>query len=474
MAVKILHPHLADDAALAERFADEARAAAAVSHPSLVAVFDTIAGPPPAIVMEWVGGSDLRERLDRGPMSATDVVHLGAEVCEGLTALHQAGLVHRDVKPANILLCEDGSPKLADFGIATAHAGDRTATGIVLGTAKYLSPEQVQGGGIGPPTDIYALACVLYEALAGEAPFVRDGDLPTALARIESDPVDLDLRPIAAPAGVRAAIMTGLRRDAGLRWPSAGAFAAALRHGDQARAAPLPRPVPPAIARPTTATPTTATPTTATPANATPTTATPTPMPPAAGSGPRPVRRRRRRWPRLVALLVAGAIGWLGWALITGNPDQLPVDRLGSSPPEVQSVTAFDPEGTGTPGEHDDLVRFAVDGDPTTAWHTERYRSRDLGTKSGVGLLIELEAKARVDTVEIRTDATGWAAEIMVTNEAGLDRASFGPARASGTDLDPVAVFEVDAEGRFVLVWITHLGAGPLPVRLHVDEVVIR
>ncbi len=289
VAVKILHPHLADDADLAGRFAQEARAAAMVSHRGLVAVYDTVKGPPPAIVMEWVEGIDLRQRLDEGPLAGPEARAIGVDLCGALGALHAVGLVHRDIKPANVLLTTDGRPKLADFGIATASAGDRTATGIVLGTAKYLSPEQVRGDQIDQRTDIYGLAAVLYESLTGQAPFVRDGDLATALARLEADPLEPRALVPSIPEPMARAVMGGLERDPARRWPDVAVFAEAL-------------------AAPTA-------PTVTLPAATTPIAPPTTPSSPSPASPPQPhvVRPRRRRWwPRLIGLGLFVAIGALG------------------------------------------------------------------------------------------------------------------------------------------------------------------
>ena len=195
---------------------------------------DTISGPPPAIVLEYVDGPDMRRRLDAGPCTIADGMSLGWMVADGLDAAHRAGLVHRDVKPANIICTLTGEPKLGDFGIATASAGDRTATGLVLGTAKYLAPEQVRGSSVDARTDVYALCIVLYETICGRVPFERAGDLPTAMARLEDPPpVPRSIRP-GIPIGVESIVLRGLARDPDARWPSAGALRDAIGAGSRA------------------------------------------------------------------------------------------------------------------------------------------------------------------------------------------------------------------------------------------------
>ena len=466
VAVKVLHEHLAADDGFLDRFVEEARTAATVNHPNLVAVYDSIVDQP-GIVLEWIDGPDLRQRLDEGPLEPAEASRLGAAICDGLAALHAHGLVHRDVKPANILLTTDGVPKLTDFGIATANAGDRTATGVVLGTAKYLAPEQVRGGELDGRADVFALSAVLYEALTGTPPWSREGDLPTALARLEEDPADLRITHPHLPAGLSGTIMRGLSREMSDRWASADAFAVALRGGS----ALAPPPIRPGAA------------TVALPAALPPPPSTPRPAPPATAS-PR-VRNRRKKWPRVVGFFVVAAIALLGWTLLsaidgddpapdTGNPAPSDGDGTGT----IVAATAFDPEGTGAPGEHNERAVFAIDGDEATSWTTERYRGRDLGSKSGVGLVLTLDEVRDLHTVTIHTDAQDWAVEIRVTTGVSANTATaiddFGDAQGRASGLGDVADVTVSARGDTVVVWLTDLGAGTLPISLAIREVTIR
>ncbi|MEZ5246824.1 MAG: serine/threonine-protein kinase [Acidimicrobiales bacterium] len=472
VAVKILHDHLAADHDFRARFVDEARTAATVNHPNLVAVYDSIRDQP-GIVLEWVDGPDLRQRLDQGSLTPTEVIEIGASIADGLAALHTHRLVHRDVKPANILLTVGGTPKLTDFGIATANAGDRTATGIVLGTAKYLAPEQVRGREVDGRTDLFALAAVLYESLAGTPPWSRDGDLPTALARLEEDPPDLrDTHPHLPPA-LSATVMRGLEREPEDRWPGMTEFAAALRNGSTLSPPPS-RPTNPTANR-----------TAAIPSSGPPTVA----LAPARRS-PTRVRPRRRRWPRLVGAGIVIAIAALGWTLVSsvgGGTTTPPVDPARADGTDdgdllglaVRSVVAFDPEGTGTPGEHNDRAVLAIDRDLATGWPTERYATRDLGAKSGVGLLLTLVQVSDVETVTIHTDgADDWAVEIHVATgitAADADSiADFGAPEGLGTSLGSTAEIPVGARGDTVLVWLTDLGRGETPIMMTVAEVTIR
>ncbi len=199
VAVKILHPHLATDDAFIERFRREAVAAASLSHSSIVSIFDTISeNGLEAIVMELIEGRTLRSILDEvGAMPAVDVVHFGVRIASALDEAHKAGIVHRDIKPANIMICPDRRVMVTDFGIAKAGSdADLTQTGTLLGTAKYLAPEQVTGEPIDPRSDLYALGVVMFEALTGNVPFKANTDAATALARLHQDPPPIrSLRP---------------------------------------------------------------------------------------------------------------------------------------------------------------------------------------------------------------------------------------------------------------------------------------
>ena len=190
VAVKVLAENLAHDGAVRERLFREARIAARLSHPNVVRIYDTgEEGGRPFIVMELVDGESLAELVHReGPLAPEQAVHLVLQACAGLEAAHQAGLVHRDVKPGNLLLSRDGVLKIADFGIARAHDATRlTLTGTVLGTAAYLAPEQALAEEVTAAADVYALGAVLYELLTGVPP--RRGETLAAALAAHADPV---------------------------------------------------------------------------------------------------------------------------------------------------------------------------------------------------------------------------------------------------------------------------------------------
>ena len=190
VAVKMLSPQLAADRAFRDRFEREARHVAALSHPSLVMVFDCgTDGGTPYIVMELVPGRTLRQVLDEaGSLPPDDAIGIAAAVCDALGAAHRAGLVHRDIKPQNIVLSPAGV-KVLDFGIARLEGtAGGTRTLAVLGTAAYLAPEVASGAQAGPQSDLYALGCVLFEMLTGTPPFTADADVAVAYRHVHDDP----------------------------------------------------------------------------------------------------------------------------------------------------------------------------------------------------------------------------------------------------------------------------------------------
>jgi serine/threonine-protein kinase len=228
VAIKLLGEHVAGDAALRKRFLREARVAARLSHPNVVSVYD--AGETedgrPFFVMEHVPGTTL---ASLGQIAPEQAVELAIQACHGLAHAHAAGLVHRDVKPQNLLLREDGTVKVADFGIArAAEATALTQVGTVLGTAAYLSPEQALGEEVTAATDVYSLGAVLYELLTGRPPY--EFDSLADLAAKQSSGQIVPVRELApeVPRGVEDTVMRSLARNPAYRPASAEAFAREL------------------------------------------------------------------------------------------------------------------------------------------------------------------------------------------------------------------------------------------------------
>ena len=253
VAVKILRDDLASDPATRTRFRNEAIAAARLNHPNVVATYDTGDDSGTAyIVMELIDGPTVRQLLqERGPLPLRDVIRIGIQVADALEAAHRAGIVHRDVKPPNVLVPPAGPVKVTDFGIAKAGEGhDLTRTGAVMGTARYLAPEQVNGRPTDARTDVYALGLLLYEMLCGRPPFGGDSDVATAMARLTtSAPPIRPQRPDVPPA-LDDIVHRCMARDPARRFPSASAVRTALAavrtnpRGAAPRPAPAPAPAP--------------------------------------------------------------------------------------------------------------------------------------------------------------------------------------------------------------------------------------
>jgi eukaryotic-like serine/threonine-protein kinase len=243
VAVKLLDEGLAADPSFRARFAREARVAAGLSHPNVVTVFDVgEADGRPFIVMELVPGRTLEERLRRdGALSANDVLGIARQVCAGLEHAHANGLVHRDLKPGNLIERDDGTVKIADFGIARAVEGtELTEAGTVVGTAAYLAPEQAEAGTVTPATDLFALGAVLYELLTGRQPWKIDS-LAELAARREAPPPKL---PADTPPGLRAAIERCLLPDPDDRPASAAEVVRLLDARDEDATVVIPRAAP--------------------------------------------------------------------------------------------------------------------------------------------------------------------------------------------------------------------------------------
>ncbi len=231
VAIKVLDARLAADAEFVTRFQREARAAARLAHPGVVAVYDTGEHDGTRfIVMEYVEGRTLADVLAEGPLSPARAVEVGREVLAALGAAHDRGLVHRDVKPANIMVTPEGALKVMDFGIArAAEDGTRLTTAAsVIGTPSYMAPEQVEARPVDARTDLYALGAVLYECLVGAPPFEGSSAITVAARHVNDAPEPLRRRRPEIPPRLEAVVLRALAKDPADRWPEAAAFRAAL------------------------------------------------------------------------------------------------------------------------------------------------------------------------------------------------------------------------------------------------------
>jgi serine/threonine protein kinase len=240
VALKVLKDRLSADPVYQRRFVHEARAASEVQHKHLVPILEAgQADGKHFLAVSFVGGRSLGDRIDaEGPLPLDDVLHIAAEAGSGLDALHDHGLVHRDIKPSNIMLSEDGSASLTDFGLAKGPAYTvLTSPGQVMGTLDYLAPELVKGEQGSSASDMYAFGCVIYECLAGKAPFADRGMFQVAMAHLNEEPPDPCTRRPELPTELSWALLQALAKDPAKRPPTAIAYAHMLRLAARARPA---------------------------------------------------------------------------------------------------------------------------------------------------------------------------------------------------------------------------------------------
>jgi beta-lactam-binding protein with PASTA domain/tRNA A-37 threonylcarbamoyl transferase component Bud32 len=346
VALKVMHRHLAEDPDFVARFHREAKSAARLTHPHVVAVYDqgTAAGLI-YLAMEYIPGRNLRDVIHQfGPLSGEQALVMLEPVLEGLAAAHAAGFVHRDIKPENVLISDDGRVKVADFGLARALSTNNTSatTGLIIGTVAYLSPEQVEHGDADGRSDVYAAGILLYEMVTGDVP--HDGDSPLAVAykHVNSDvPVPSKSR-AGIPPEIDALVVTATRRDPKLRYQRAIDFLADVR---RVRAT-LPPARPFTDSRATLVVDSTAAAGAGRRRNGPPASQgrKQPPVPPSRASGPLPVahprRRRRLTVTALVALTVAiAAFG--GWYLAVGQASSIPTPPVaGLTQTEAEQLLA--------------------------------------------------------------------------------------------------------------------------------------
>lgn len=443
VAVKILRQDLAGDDTFVERFKREALAAARLTHPNIVAIYDTGSdvedgAPRHFIVMEHCDGGTFRSIVDGAPVDAERVIGLLSPVCDALDYAHSHGIVHRDLKPENVLVSHQGALKVADFGIAKAAfaRGDITTTGTIIGTVTYISPEQASGVEPDHRTDIYSLGVVVYEALVGRPPFKEETDIATALAHLNNEPPPLRSIKAGVPRALDAAVLKALAKDPADRYSSAGEMQAALEATLDSGSTQVLR-----VRQRSSYSESSSR---------------------LQGSNP-----RRGLLVGLAALVAVIAI--LFFAMDDDGENEL-VDRgreeqeepgdggSGAATLMVEAAEDFDPHADGA--EHTDEVPLAVDGDPGTAWSSETYQDALSLVKPGVGLVFDLGSSQSVSEVVVDLGSSGYALELRAADKIGSDETAFEEVSSveasGGTErfrFEPVAA-------RYWLVWITGLPGG--------------
>ena len=441
VAVKILHRHLLSNAVFCERFRQEARGAGALTHPGILAVYDTgHHDEAPYIVMEYVGGGSLAKALDRlGPLPPARVAAIGAEVCEALAYAHRAGIVHGDLKPDNILFAEagpqSGQVKVGDFGVGAAALGaDLTATGALIGTLSFLAPEVLGGQQPSPAADIYALGVVLFKALTGRSPRGASREL-TGVGPGRLHP--RDFRPD-VPRDLDAAVAGALALAPEERIGDAAQLGQLLRSASVSRAlhTPAPHTAPP-----------------------------PRPPEPAPSEVPSFVKSEGR-WLAPVALLVLAAIAIvIGVLQLSGHLTAITGGGSpAATPPAVSNpAVALQPGGAlkepGDSPEHPELVAQAFDGNASTFWRSQQFFSANFGgLYTGVGVWGSLGSAQSLSSIEVDSPAPGWQGSIRYSDDAKTwstpgDSLTAGAAQS----------FDVSKDGahQYWMVWITQLPTAP-------------
>jgi serine/threonine-protein kinase len=432
VALKILHERLIAQQDVVDRFSREARMVASLSHHNIVAVIDRgDHDGSPFIVFEYIPGENLKQLVGRtGPLDVEHVLELGIEIASGLEFAHQKGLVHRDVKPQNVLLNGNGEAKVTDFGIARpVEAEGHTQTGTVLGSCDYISPEQAQGRHVDAHTDIYSLGIVLYELLTGKVPFTGENFVAVAMQHINAPPPPVTLERPEVPRRLEAAIEKALSKDPAARFDTMADFRAELEaclvelrsHSDTSATGILPAVVPPRAAQVH-------------------------------------KRRRARRLVPLLLIVLGLAVAGVVYAVTrhgSSNGTNGGSGGGGGTPVSVQGVASYDPFGDDHVEDPQDVGK-ATDGKLATYWQTEHYTNSNFGNlKSGVGLVLDAGAPIRLKSLTVHSTTPGYRAVIKSGDS------SSGPFSTDSAEQDgsSTTTFSLTGnEARYYLIWLTNLG----------------
>jgi eukaryotic-like serine/threonine-protein kinase len=440
VAVKVMHREMSEQADQLERFRQEARAVAKLSHPNVVAVID--AGEDkghPYIVFEYVEGETLKQRINRvGALDAQEALAYAIEIGRGLTVAHARRMVHRDIKPQNVLIDAEGRAKLTDFGISRQLESDGlTATGRVLGTTDYVSPEQAMGHGVDQRSDVYSLGVVLYEMLIGQVPYHADSQVGVAMKHVNEDMPDVQQRRPELSAAAALVVERATAKDPNQRYQDVGEMIDDLSTALEVEAA-----------------------------RAGSTTGEATSVLQAVPPAKRKLSRARWSWAAIALIVLVGAGAIAATQLISSGNS--PVGGGGGGEPkdrgatvEVTGASAYDPQGDGE--EDDGTIELAVDGNPTsTAWSTEHYDTPTFaGTKTGpdpgVGMYVDTEP-SKPTAMIVRTPTPGWDAQIFATSESPpekLEEWGEPVAEVTGAKKTEEIALDVTKPAQHFLIWFT-------------------
>lgn len=465
VAAKILRPTLVSDPTIKRLFRKEAVAAARLSHANIVSVFDTGEHDgSPFIVMEYLGGGSLRDRIKQGPMPPETVAQIGADICAALGYAHKAGIIHGDVRPENVLFSEAGHLKVSDFALAKAAKANPRLTDPegTQSASLYLAPEV--GRGDAEPdarSDLFSVGVILYECLVGVTPAAAARKAAEASGERLRIPAPKELRPD-VPDELDMTVIGALQRDPSARFQSARALEktlrplapasplpAAQRTGPRTRhAAPAPRrvqpPGPPAAPE----------------AGASPAHRRAEPRPPRRRAHGDSFLRTEGRWllPTILVVAAATALVLFIPSVRTGISNvvapQQPQDE--SQPVELDRAQAFDPppgDGQETPAR----LGQAVDGDPGTSWATSSYsRPAFGGLKDGVGIWFDLGSARELSGIRVTSVEGGWEGSIRYSDD-GRRWSDTGDQQTVSAD----QTFDVSGSHRYWMVWISNLVRTP-------------
>jgi serine/threonine-protein kinase len=453
VAIKLMNREVASDSDQLERFRREARAVAQLSHPHVVGVID--AGEDegrPYIVFEYVEGETLKDRIRRqGRLEIGEAVAYAIEIARALGAAHARHIVHRDVKPQNVLIDDEGSAKVTDFGIArTLDEEGLTADGRVLGTTDYVSPEQALGQPVTGQSDLYSLGVVLYEMLTGEVPFKGENQVAVAMKHVREVIPDVQVKRPEVSAALAAVVDRATSKRMEDRYADDAELIADLEDVlaiETARAG-----------------------------SATGEVTTVLRTLPGRTRRRVPFRVRRPGTASLLAVVALAAVGGAGVWLATrahhgtGKPTQPPPSKQ-LTPVSLCQSCAFGFNPLGDPKtEHPD-PGLAIDNDRNTHWTTQQYVAANLG-KAGTGLYVDAKPGTTARVLRIVTSTPGWTATIYARRDQppltwpDPGWTAISAATRIGRNQQDIPLTAGTTEYRYFLVWITNLG-GNLSVSLN-------